>query len=99
MLSNDLSILELEALVGPMEPIPCEHSQHITRPDMHSGDAIFYVQHHCSYCQGGYSAKAMCQPFIDRVNLNARMKCMFCSESSNALDVITILGPVNGTVA
>jgi len=98
MLSTDLSILELEALIGPMEPIPCEHLQHEIRPKLHDGPAVEYVRgsHSCGY-KG--PVRPVCQKWVDHAKTNVMMHCPNCREVDWSLTLNTFLGPINGRSA
>lgn len=100
MIDYDLSVLEIEALVGPMEPVPCEHLEHSLPQhfDSHGGNASHYVQ---SFCLCGRIGKvtAVCTPWINLVKSNAQMICPACMQNHPALTVVKILGPLNGSIS
>jgi hypothetical protein len=98
MLSTDLSVLEIEALVGPMEPIPCEHIAHDTQGFGHGGNAEYYVKGFHLGCGYDGPMKAVCKPYADWMISNLPARCTKCQEESTGLEVLKIVGRIDGTI-
>lgn len=86
--------LDLEALVGEMPTVPCEHPDHTTDPDWHHGAASVYAQGHCTTCDRTGPLFASCQKFIDFA-LAGDLICAKCNQVDQGVRVLHILGPVN----
>lgn len=85
--------LDLAALVGELEDVPCESLTHATHPE-HGGAATHYARVHCPECS--YSdLKAYCGPFVEFIKNDGPIRC-FCERLLPASRIFTILGPVNG---
>ena len=87
--------LDVTALVGEMEALECEHSQHGTGHQTHGdGPATHYVtgNHPCS---GSTPAYAACSRMVQVIVANLPSTCGDCGEISTTGEMFTILGPVN----
>lgn len=87
--------MDLAALVGELEDVPCEISNHDTDWFWHDeGPATHYVRAFCPTC-GDVAVKAICQRLTDAILRNVDGCCSKCGTDIPASSV-TILGPVNG---
>lgn len=89
--------IDLSILVGPMEPIVCEHSNHHTNPILHDrGPATHYVQARHEDC-GWTVMYAACARWVEMITLyrDEYLRCMGC-KTQMPVSGITVLGPVNG---
>lgn len=89
---------DLESLVGEMPAIPCEHSQHETRTDVHGeGPATHYVIGKCD-CSEPTVAYAICQRFVDYIRSDQKRYCPSCGFVQRTTERFKIVGPINSTV-
>lgn len=88
--------VDIAALVGEMEAVPCEHYQHGIRATHTDEPASHYAQGKCPTCKGQGTVTAVCPGFVRLVLSGAQMKCAGCSSIHPSTDLITILGPVSG---
>lgn len=89
--------LDIAALVGEMESIPCEHHQHKTRPAHTDEPASHYASSHCDKCGfDGVQAAAICPGYVRLIRSGAPLQCIGCRRIAPAFDLITILGPIGG---
>ena len=87
---------DLAALVGEMEPLACEHSQHGDHP-MHSDEpATHYVRGECAGCTPAMVYPA-CPGYIASIRKYLVMKCGGCGLIGPMAAFVTILGPIGGT--
>lgn len=85
--------IDVAALVGEMDAVPCESAGHRTDIDAHDGDASHYAHIYCPMC-GWTVVKAYCAPFINYISSGGRIRCSQCAMSYSPDGQITILGPV-----
>jgi len=83
---------DIAALVGEMEDVACESTGHGNQH--HGGAAVSYARVDCIDC-GTSVIKSYCATMIGFVRGNLMVACSQCLRKDRALDVITILGPVN----
>lgn len=90
--------LDLATLVGELEDVACEHSQHGESPSHTDGPASHYLryQHECGYSK----MYAACPGFVARViwlaATGGELGCRGCHQGALCAETTTILGPVNG---
>lgn len=88
--------IDVSALVGEMEAVPCEHHAHTREPAFHTDEpASHYVQAHCKSCGHVSDVKAMCPGFVATVRANVPVRCARCRVIAHGVESTTILGPVN----
>lgn len=90
--------LDISALIGELDAIPCESQGHGAAYNAHlhdDGDATHYARVQCPYCPFA-AVKAYCQSFTDYIRDNGRILCNECSGTFLAHPNATILGPVGG---
>jgi hypothetical protein len=87
--------VDIAAMVGEMEALPCEHSQHGTgHPNHNDGPATHYIlpTHGCAPHMQAYPACGRMIAFIQSGRFN---HCGTCGGVGLASDMWTVLGPVN----
>ncbi|MCO4257357.1 hypothetical protein [Pseudarthrobacter cellobiosi] len=89
--------LDISALVGEMDAVPCEHTQHGLHPLHTDSPASHYVRVHCPSCPYDSGVFAACQGFIAAVLANMTGRCFGCDTTTPASEAVTILGPVGGS--
>ena len=91
--------IDIAALVGAMDAIPCESHGHNAVHNAHlhdGGPATTYARVACPHCP--FSAvKAYCQSFTEYLQADGLILCNDCYGAFHAHDNTTILGPVGGT--
>jgi hypothetical protein len=86
--------LDIAALVGEMEELPCEHGEHQTDPIWHDqGPSSHYLRGACD-CGREPVVFAACNKFVDHVTANCIMRCSKCKIERPATDFLTVLAPV-----
>jgi len=94
-MSVDLEIgLDLALMVGEMQQLPCEHSQHGTANDIHAGPATYYVSSGCDNCGIASVVFAACQKFVDAVVSGDTGHCD-CGATGLLSRFVTPLCPIN----
>lgn len=86
---------DLVLLIGELEQVPCEFPQHGEHPIQTDEPASHYVRAHCHLCDDDTGVKAACPGFVAAVRANLVGHCRHCHAQHHALDMVTILGPVN----
>lgn len=87
--------LDIAAMVGEMEALPCEHSQHGDPNCAHDdGPATHYIKSDCESCQVKLPVRPVCAAYVSLVRANGPMHCTDCGREGVAADFITILSPV-----
>jgi ribosomal protein S27E len=87
--------LDLSALVGEMEALVCEHSQHgLARVDHTDEAASHYLRFNCPECGYMTDVYAACPGFVAMVRGDNLGHCRGCEASLPSSECITILGPV-----
>ncbi len=81
-------------LVGELEQVPCDLPQHGGHPIHTDEPASHYVRAHCHACNDDSGVIAACPGFVAAVQANLRGFCGVCRAEHQALDMVTILGPV-----
>lgn len=90
--------IDIAALVGEMEAIPCEHPEHTTRPTHTDEPASHYVQgKKCPNCNCVGVTIAACPGYVLLVTSPVRLQCLGCGHRAPASDLVAILGPVGST--
>lgn len=92
-MSTDLD-LDLAALVGPMNAIPCEHALHDEPASGHHGPATHYVRKQCKGCEKKPTVYPACRGFIDMLTAYKAWECPRCDSFGPAASFITVLGQV-----
>lgn len=87
--------IDVAALVGEMDAVPCEFPQHGHHPIHTDEPASHYARSKCPTCGRDTGVLAACPGFIAATRANLYGICRICKSGHNALEVITILGPVN----
>ena len=88
--------IDLAALVGEMDAVPCEHHQHGTRPSHTDEPASHYGKSNCPKCGNGGIVAALCPGYVALVRSGVTMQCPACKHTAPAFEVVIILGPVGG---
>lgn len=86
--------VDVAALVGEMDAVPCESLGHRSQTDAHAGNATHYAKAHCPRCDREF-VKAYCEPFTEYIVQGGWIKCANCEGVYPAFRNVTILGPVN----
>lgn len=87
--------IDLAALVGEMDAMPCESLDHGRVPDVHDdGPATSYAKIRCSNCGYGGHIKAYCSTFTAAIRNDCLIQCISCFGVLPASRIITIIGPV-----
>ena len=86
---------DIAAIVGEMEDIACEHSQHGTHPYHTDQPASHYLKALCPTCGYATNIYAACPSYVQLVQAGAPTICSRCRTQRSALEAFTILGPVN----
>lgn len=89
--------LDIAALVGEMEAVPCEHSQRgLARVDHTDEAASHYLSFNCPECGYATDVYAACPGFVAMIRGNNNLgRCRGCEASLPSSECIAILGPVN----
>lgn len=86
------TLIDISALVGEMEAIPCESLGHNWQYPMHdSGPADSYFKVECAECSYAV-VKAYCRAFTQHLQTGGKAACPTCWTMFAS---ITPLGPVN----
>lgn len=89
--------IDFAALVGEMDAVPCEHTQHGSHPLHTEGPASHYVRMRCPHCAYDTGVFAACPGFIGAIRGNAHGRCSGCEIILPAQEAVIILGPVGGS--
>ena len=87
--------LDLATIVGEMEDVPCEHSQHGRHPNHGGGPATHYVRGIC-LCSGPTEAYAACPKFVRFARSSEMSICGQCGRLATGNEQFEVVGPVNG---
>lgn len=91
------TLIDISALVGEMEAMSCEHSEHGLAGFPHTdAPASHYILFRCANCGYAPGVKAMCPGFVSYVAANGWIMCSGCEMPTSSSESMTILGPVNG---
>ena len=86
--------LDLELMVGEMPTMPCEHSQHHARSDVHGeGPATHYVIGRCD-CSEPTIVYAICQRFVEYIRSDQKRSCPSCGFVQRTTERFQIIGPI-----
>lgn len=89
--------LDIEALVGEMDAVPCEHPEHATDTIVHPDEpASHYVRGHCPACNRTGAVVAVCPGFVAWIIADRKVRCVVCEDVKPASQAVAILGPVGG---
>ena len=88
--------LDIEALVGELPAVPCEHPEHDTDPIHPDEPASHYMRGHCPVCKRTGAVVAICSGFLAWIAADKPLRCVACSDIRPASEVVIILGPVGG---
>lgn len=88
--------LDIEALVGEMEAVPCEHPEHGTDRIHPDEPASHYMRGRCPVCERTGAIVAICSGFVAWIAANKPLRCVACGDVKLASEVVTIIGPVGG---
>lgn len=94
-MSTELDV-DIAALVGEMDAVPCEHHQHGTRPAHTDEPASHYGRGTCPKCGEGGTVAALCPGFVALIRSGAIMRCPNCKHSAPSFEIVTILAPIGG---
>ncbi|GGH93931.1 hypothetical protein ACFFGR_09475 [Arthrobacter liuii] len=87
--------IDVAALVGEMDAVPCEHSQHTVTKLFHDdGPATHYIRA-IHPCQPPSHAFAACQKMVNTIRAALTVICGSCGAITTANEAHEILGPVN----
>lgn len=87
------TVTDIAALVGEMEAVPCEHSQHGQNHGFEGQPASSYIRSDCPGCHA-VNVYAGCQEVVLMARSEGWMHCD-CGHLDHANVFLTILGPVN----
>lgn len=94
---TDISLdIDLSLLVGEMEDMACEHSQHNHGTEMHDdGPATHYIKglHHC-FQQKVYAACSLFSQYVE--NDSMTIICRSCMTVDRAREMLQVVGKVGG---
>lgn len=85
--------IDVAALVGGMDAVPCESLGHRYQTEVHGGPATAYARANCPCC-GWAVVKAYCEPFTQFIAEGGLIRCSECAGAYPALGNVAILGPV-----
>lgn len=88
--------IDISALVGGMDAIPCEHHQHNTRPTHTDEPASHYAKSRCPKCGDEGPVSAVCPGYVAVIRSGVEMRCPTCKYVAPSFGIVTILGPVGG---
>ena len=89
------TLLDIAALVGEMEALPCESAGHGTVRRSHDdGPATHYGRFHCPAC-GAVGVKSYCATFVQWIQSATTLNCFKCRTVVPSSLLVTIIGPVN----
>lgn len=94
-MSTELDI-DIAAIVGEMDDVPCEHSQHGVHKYHSDEPASHYVWAHCRGCSDPAKVYAACPRYVQTLITIANHRCTRCGNIAPTSEVFKILGPVNG---
>lgn len=86
---------DIEALVGELEDVACEHSQHGEHPSHTDQPASHYIHGRCPNCEPQGTVYPACPGFVVATMLYEYILCRRCNTQSPTNECFTILGPVN----
>lgn len=95
-MSTSLDV-DIAALVGEMEAVPCEHHQHGVSPAHSDEPASHYGQSQCAHCMEDAVIAAICPGYVAAVRSGRPLQCPGCKRVAPAFEFITILGAVGGS--
>jgi len=87
--------LDIAFLVGEMESLECEHSQHGEGHENHGGGPAAHYVIGSHPCVGTTPAYAACPRLVQVIVADVRTRCGHCDELTTTGELYTILGPVN----
>jgi len=88
------TLIDIAAMVGEMDAVPCEHVLHNEPASGHHGPATHYVQKQCRGCEKAPTVYPACRGFIDMLAAYKEWECPKCDSFGPASEFIAVLGPV-----